>query len=142
MSFPSAVVGWITNGSHVVTVSRRNRSHDLGLPGGKVERGETLLQALTREVQEETGIEVLSASLLFSDTVQGEPTFSTSLFFVHKYKGEPQSLEPGIDVRWARFESLTSPDCTFRTFNSDAIMMLDQLGMLSSGFSIPVSDSR
>ena len=39
---------------------RRNGSHDWSPPGGVIDDGETLLEGLTREVEEETGLRVTS----------------------------------------------------------------------------------
>ena len=39
-----------------------------GLPAGKVDTGETLHQAMVREIKEETGIEVAEADVQFSDS--------------------------------------------------------------------------
>lgn len=41
---------------NIVTVSRRGDYFDSGLPGGKVEEGETDFEAIVREIQEETGL--------------------------------------------------------------------------------------
>jgi 8-oxo-dGTP diphosphatase len=38
---------------------RRNGSHDWSPPGGVIDDGETLLEGLTREVEEETGLRVV-----------------------------------------------------------------------------------
>jgi 8-oxo-dGTP pyrophosphatase MutT (NUDIX family) len=47
----------------VLAVSRKNDHNDFGLPGGKVDPGESSYQALQREVWEETGIVLKSAML-------------------------------------------------------------------------------
>ena len=45
----------------VLGVSRKTDPNDFGLPGGKVDEGETLYDAMVREVKEETGLTVLKA---------------------------------------------------------------------------------
>lgn len=55
------VAGVIWNGTgQVLLIRRRNppRAGQWSLPGGKVERGETLEAAVRREIREETGLEV------------------------------------------------------------------------------------
>jgi 8-oxo-dGTP diphosphatase len=57
---------WVVGGALIVSDEgvllvqnrRRNGSHDWTPPGGVIDEGETLLDGLTREVEEETGLRV------------------------------------------------------------------------------------
>lgn len=71
-------------------------------PSGKVEEGETVYQAIVRELNEEIGIEVKESSAIqiFTDTpswydrVDGIMLTKETVFFIDSYKGEPYNKEP------------------------------------------------
>ncbi len=54
----SGVAGIIRNGQGEILLQRRSDNGLWGLPGGSVEIGETVGQAIVREVEEETGLRV------------------------------------------------------------------------------------
>lgn len=57
ISVPLSVCVVVQDGAgHVLAVPRGDDPEDLGLPGGKVEAGETFEQAIARELLEETGL--------------------------------------------------------------------------------------
>jgi len=70
------------------------------LPGGKLEPGESVMQALARELQEELGIE-LGAASPWVTYVHHYPTTTVRLYFcrVTSWHGEPHGLE-NQQLKW------------------------------------------
>jgi len=102
----------------VLSVSRRGKPDDLGLPGGKVDPGETLEEACIRETFEETGIKISNLRLVFQKVCPGEVDYD-SFTFTADYEGEPLGQEPGIDVKWAPWRTLLDEANTFSDYNRD-----------------------
>lgn len=62
-----AVCGILIEDGKILTVSRKNDQTKLGLPGGKVDRGELPQESMVRECLEETGIKVTVSVDSFAD---------------------------------------------------------------------------
>ena len=108
----------------VLAASRKNDHNDLGLPGGKLEPGETEHQALVRELLEETGVRAVRYHRLFGMPDPGGYWFVT--FLVVEWTGEIESRE-GASVCWVPPLRMLQPSCQFRDYNRD---LFAHLGML------------
>lgn len=81
-------------------------------PGGHVERGETLECALARELSEETGIQIETATFLSRFEVgsndKTEPV-TFHFFVVRNWLGEPQNMgDEHSELRWVEFAKASS----------------------------------
>lgn len=97
-------VGVISDGGDGILVAlRAATAHQGGLwefPGGKVEPGETVQQALQRELQEELAIEVRHCeSLLVIEHDYVDKSVRLDVWWVGAFDGEPHGRE-GQPLRW------------------------------------------
>ncbi len=121
-----AVVALIPDANGLfLAVPRRNRPDFIGLPGGKVDPGETLEEAIRRETLEETNIELGEIELIFQDVEKGEVDFKSYCFYAKTYKilGELKG-DTGQPV-WVKKEDLTSPKTgAFPNYNAKVFSTL------------------
>ena len=76
-----AVCALIFRGDKILSVSRKNDHKIFGLIGGKVDYGETLIEALFRETKEETGLDIFS---LKAQCLCQDPIVETYVSFDHE----------------------------------------------------------
>ena len=92
---------------------RRGRGAGIGLwsvPGGRVEWGEPLADAVVREVAEETGLAVVPAGWLgWVERIDETHHFVNHDFLAHLAGGRPDEAQAGDDasaIRWVALEEL------------------------------------
>lgn len=80
----------LIDGRLIVAKQRRRGRTELSLPGGRVNRYESVLAAVTREVAEETGLAVVPGRLLYvSEIVQSVRSHDLELVFLAEACGVP-----------------------------------------------------
>ncbi|WP_205859189.1 8-oxo-dGTP diphosphatase MutT [Pleionea sediminis] len=98
------VVAAIITADDKVLLSKRPKSKHQGnkweFPGGKVDSGETFVEALMRECKEELGISI-QEPLLFDSIKHHYTDKSVELHFysVRSFDGSPRGME-GQEVQW------------------------------------------
>jgi mutator protein MutT len=116
MQHRTAVGAVVVRSDGRVLLVRRGHAPRLGawtIPGGKVEPGESLEDAVVRELREETGIDVRVERFLETYEL-GDPT-GAHAFTIHEHLCAPVDedtpLSPGddaADARWARVDELAA----------------------------------
>lgn len=109
-------VGVIVRHQQVLLALRSTKQHQGGkweFPGGKVECDETVVQALTRELQEEVAISVRqSQAFMQLEYAYPEKTVLLDIYLVTAFDGEPDGRE-GQPLRWvdvAELGNIEFPD--------------------------------
>jgi len=115
---PQVAVGAVVvHDGHILMVQRDN---DPGkglwsVPGGRLERGEYLAAAVSREVKEETGLDVSVGELLGILEVVGDPHYVILDFVATTDRaGDPRPGDDVAGVRWVPLDEVSRLDCTPR----------------------------
>ena len=118
-----------------LTVSRRDRDDQWGLPGGKVDANETSVEAICREVDEEVG--VMSSMMWWVPiAVTADPPFwvTAYLWVEEPIRDDELVAEEGLLIKWMTRDQLCDPQVSpFSDFNVNMFNALDQYRKLTNG---------
>ena len=112
MSAPIVAVGGVARRGDALLLVRRGHGPAAGswsVPGGRVERGETLHEAVVREVAEETGLHVVVERFLGWAEIVDEGHFVILDFVVTLLDAddEPVPGDDAAEVEWVDVGELT-----------------------------------
>jgi 8-oxo-dGTP diphosphatase len=89
------------DGLPIVLINRRNPPFGWALPGGFVDRDETVENAAIREAAEETSLQIELVKLLgcYSDPQRDQRFHTVSLVFVADAKGQPRAADDAVGIK-------------------------------------------
>lgn len=125
----NVAVGVVIRQQRFFVCRRLSHQHQGGkweFPGGKIDQGETVEEALRRELKEEIGIDVQSTQTLMDITFSyPDKTVMLHVSIVSDFTGKEYGAE-GQENKWVSFAELTQLD--FPAANVQIIDKLKALG--------------
>jgi 8-oxo-dGTP diphosphatase len=116
---PRLAVGAVVVKDDALLMVRRGGDPGRGLwslPGGHVERGEYISNALAREVKEETGVDVTAGELIGIFEIVGSDHHFVVLDFAAEAlsSGDPVAAGDADEARWVPLKEVAALPCTPR----------------------------
>ncbi len=97
--------------NQVLLISRKNYPFGYSLPGGFVEYGESVEQAVIRETKEETGLDIVEPKLfgVYSDPKRDPRSHTVSVIFYAKANGKAVAADDALGLDFFDFDNLPEP---------------------------------
>lgn len=119
----------VINDQNQILLGKRKNSYKagyFGIPGGRVEVGESLFETAKRELAEETSLTAVNLEYLgVVKENQGEWDFIHFVFICCQWQGEVQTVEPDKCEGWQWYDLSTLPSSILEGHQA-AIQLLPQ----------------
>ena len=125
------VISLIIKDNKILMILRKNKpdSGYYNLVGGRMEEGETVPQAIIREIQEETGLNVKKEDVNVVSTLHrlcdnGKYNSIEFVTLIKNFTGTPQNLEPQFceKLAWIDINNMPSSSTSACSFLSSALL--------------------
>ncbi len=118
MELQVGVKALLRNGEGKYLLLRRSKdkypeiTHDWGIPGGRIHVGETLIDALGREIKEETSLDLLTKPKLVAaqDILRQPGRHVVRLTYEAQASGDVSLSEENTEYRWATLYEIRNLD--------------------------------
>lgn len=114
----------------LLLIRRGHEPHGWALPGGFVDRGETLAEAARREALEETGLTVRLLELFhcYSDPARDPRLHTVSAVFLARAEGEPRAGDDAASCHLFAPDEIPEPMCFDHRLIVDDVLRYRQTG--------------
>ena len=122
-----AVAALIANPKNQVLIVQTHKWSGLwGVPGGKIDYGETIEVALKREMHEEVGLEISDLQFAFNSEIIEDPKFHKPMHFVSlEFVARSTSSDVLINEEIAEFAWVTLEEAFTYPVNSYTLRLLE-----------------
>lgn len=132
---PAVCAVILRKGEKTILTTTRKDSGYLCVPGGKVEHGERMYDAIKREVKEETGLTVINGKEFFRDEVRADDPEGDDYFcvaYIVQVEGVTKP-EPGCTIQMSTVEEYLNGSA-FQKYDYEMLKALIASGIRAANY--------